>query len=87
MIDLRHKFALLANGTIEPLYYYGEMRMAYQEDGKYYLDHDVWFSLPGFRRCCAYRHDEIVRTANSREDLEQDPICLAEMTPPSSGEK
>lgn len=70
MINLRHKFALLANGTIEPLYYSdGDMRMAYQEDGKYYLDHDVWGDFMG-HRCCAFRHDEIVRTANSREELE-----------------
>lgn len=72
MIDLNHKYALLENGTIEPLYYsWGEMRTSYKgEDGNYYLDHDVWLSMPGFRRCCAYRHDEIVKTSNDRKELE-----------------
>ena len=69
MINLLHKFALLANGTIEPLYYSdGDMRMAYKEDGKYYLDHDVWGDFMG-HRCCAFLHDEIVRTANTKEEL------------------
>lgn len=70
MIDLSKKYALLESGEIEPLQYdNGEPRNAYKdEDGKYYLDHDVYFSL-GQLHGIAYRHDEIVKTSDRREIL------------------
>lgn len=70
MIDLSHKFALLEDGKIEPLFYEdGEPRQAYQDqNGKFYLDHDVWFEFGG-GMCQAYMHSEIVRTADSTEEL------------------
>ena len=70
MIDLSKKYALLESGEIEPLQYdNGEPRNAYKdEDGKYYLDHDVYFSL-GQLQGIAYRHDEIVKTSDRREIL------------------
>lgn len=71
MIDLSHKFALLEDGKIEPLFYGdGEPRQAYEEDGKFYLDHDVWFEFGG-GMYQAYMHSEIVRTADSTEELEE----------------
>lgn len=72
MIDLRHKYALLENGSIEPLHYSsGELRSAYHsfEDGKFYLDHDVYGTFMGCR-CIAYRHDEILATSDSKDELE-----------------
>lgn len=71
MIDLSHKFALLEDGSVEPLFYEdGDPRQAYEEDGKFYLDHDVWFEFGG-GMCQAYMHSEIVRTADSTEELEE----------------
>ena len=70
MVDLSKKYALLESGEIEPLQYEdGEPRNAYKdEDGKYYLDHDAYFSI-GQLHCMAYRHDEIVKTSDRREIL------------------
>ena len=64
------KFALLESGEIEPLQYEdGEPRNAYKdEDGKYYLDHDVYFSIGGLN-ATAYLRDEIVKTSDRREIL------------------
>lgn len=71
VISLNHKYALLENGTIEPLFYSdGEPRMAYQgEDGKHYLDHDVWGEFMG-RRACFYCRHEIIKTSDDRDELE-----------------
>lgn len=69
MIDLKHKYALLSDGTIEPLHYYdGEPRDAYQDrNGIFYMDYDVFdqerFSLQ-------YKHSRIIRTSNKRHELE-----------------
>ena len=70
MVDLSKKYALLESGEIEPLQYEnGEPRNAYKdEDGKYYLDHDAYFSI-GQLHGIAYRHDEIVKTSDRREIL------------------
>lgn len=71
MIDLTHKYALLEDGTIEPLYYSdGEMRMAYRDrDELYYLDHDVWGEIFG-HRAIFYHHSRILATSDIRENLE-----------------
>lgn len=73
MISLKHRYALLNDGTIEPLFYSnGETRMAYKdEDGKFYLDHDRWGEFLG-NRACFYCHHELVRTSDNREELEQE---------------
>ena len=70
MIDLTKKYALLETGDIEPLFYDdGEPRMAYlDEDGKYYLDHDVWFNWGGMV-AQAYMHHEIVKTSDKEAIL------------------
>ena len=69
-ISLSHKFALLETGEVEPLFYEdGDPRQAYEEDGKFYLDHDVYGTFMG-HLCCVYRHDEIVKTSNDRKELE-----------------
>ena len=43
MIDVKHRYALLENGTIEPLHYSdGTLRDVYQDwDGLWYMDHEV----------------------------------------------
>lgn len=72
MVDLKHKYALLENGVIEPLHYpWGELRAAYYsfEDDKFYLDHDVWGTFMGYK-CVAYRHDEILATSDCMDELE-----------------
>ena len=70
MIDLTKKYALLETGEIETLQYDdGEQRMAYlDEDGKYYLDHDVYFKW-GEMYAQAYMHHEIVKTSDRKEIL------------------
>ena len=78
MIDLSHNYALLDDGTIEPLWYNNDhspdnQRMAYKdEDGKYYLDHDRPLHYGGgFSLIMAYVHSEIIRTADTKEELER----------------
>ena len=82
MIDLSKKYALLESGEIEPLQYdNGEPRNAYKdEDGKYYLDHDVCFSL-GQLHGIAYRHDEIVKTSDRREILTSTKLYVEKNRP------
>lgn len=72
MIDLMHRYALLEDGTIEPLQYYdGEPRDAYQgEDGLYYFDHDVWDEAANVRFNVQRKHSRILRTGNDRHELE-----------------
>ena len=76
MIDLNHNYALLDDGTIEPLWYNNDhspdnQRMAYKdEDGKYYLDHDIYFEFMG-KQAQGYVHSEIIRTADTKEELER----------------
>lgn len=69
MIDLSHKFALLETGEIEPLFYEdGDPRQAYEEDGKFYLDHDEYICL-GDSFMLAYMHHEIIATSDREEEL------------------
>ena len=69
MIDLSHRFALLETGEVEPLFYEdGDPRQAYEEDGKFYLDHDEHICL-GDRFALAYMHHEIIATSDREEDL------------------
>ena len=72
MINLGHNYALLEDGTIEPLWYgkdhsdFENRRTAYKgEDGKYYLDHDKWKGNIVF-----FCHHKIVKTANTKKELE-----------------
>lgn len=68
MINLNHKYALLEDGTIEPLFYEfnGEPRDAYQdEEGKFYLDHDRWKN----RNLVVYYHHRIIATSDDEEEL------------------
>ncbi len=68
-IDLKHKYCLLETGQIEPLRYEdGEPRNAYEEDGKFWLDHDVYMRLGGnfFQ---AYMHSEIIQTSDDSGEL------------------
>ena len=69
MINLGHIYALLEDGTIEPLHYsWGELRDVYRdEDGTWYMDHDRWI---GEGTICAYCHHCILATGNYREELE-----------------
>lgn len=76
MIDLNHEYALLEDGTIEPLWYHSEdgtkeQRDAYQENGKFFLNHDRWFSYLGITGISQYHH-KIIRTSDSKEELEQE---------------
>ena len=70
MIDLAKKYALLETGEIEPLFYDdGDPRNAYKdEDGKYYLDHDIYFKWGGMF-AQAYAHHEIIKTSDRKEIL------------------
>lgn len=69
MIDLSHKFALLETGEIEPLFYEdGDPRQAYEEDGKFYLDHDVYLEF-GDGVCQMYMHHEIIATSDREGEL------------------
>ena len=77
MINLDHNYALLEDGTIEPLWYgkdhsdFENRRMAYKgEDGKYYLDHDRYFKR-GHLEGWAYYHHQIIRTADTKEELKE----------------
>ena len=76
MIDLNHEYALLEDGTIEPLWYHSEdgtkeQRDAYQENGKFFLIHDRRFSYLGITGISRYRH-KIIRTSDSKEELERE---------------
>ena len=65
MIDLNHRFCLLENGSIEPLWYSNnEPRDAYQDEDGYYLNHDEYINL-GDRFMIAYVRDKIIQTSNS----------------------
>jgi len=69
MIDLSHKFALLETKEIEPLFYEdGDPRQAYEEDGKFYLDHDAYWKFGG-GVCQMYMHHEIIATSDREEEL------------------
>lgn len=72
MIDLRHKYALLEDGSIEPLQYYdGEPRDAYMDyNGNYYLDHDVYDVVANVRFNILHKRSRIIRTSNDRHELE-----------------
>lgn len=76
MINLSDRFALLETGQIEPLFYdTNEPHDAFEEDGEYYLCHDVWFSKEecaflGVKRGVAYRRDKIIQTSNSIGELQ-----------------
>ena len=76
MIDLSHEYALLEDGTIEPLWYHSEdgtkeQRNAYQERGKFFLDHDRQFSYLGITGISRHHH-KIIRTSDSKEELEKE---------------
>lgn len=66
-IDLNHKFALLETGEVEPLFYEdGDPRQAYEEDGEFYLCHDVYFDVPGtIKRGWALCRDKIIATSDN----------------------
>ena len=66
MIDVKHRYALLENGTIEPLHYSdGTLRDVYQDwDGLWYMDHEVRGTYTG-RGCIAFRHDRILSTSDN----------------------
>lgn len=81
MIDLKHKYALLEDGTVESLYYEnGEPREAYQDyDGKYYLVHDRLIRINRTNRRLiringanriALCYSRIVATADDIKELE-----------------
>lgn len=59
------KYALLEDGTIEPLYYDNdELRRVEQENGAYYLYHDVFKGS-----CIAYYRHKIIKEADTKEEL------------------
>ena len=77
MIDLNHEYALLEDGTIEPLWYHSEdgtkeQRWCYkdEENGQYYLDHDRWFKFNGLSTVGRFHH-RIIRTADTEEELRE----------------
>ena len=76
MIDLKHKYALLENGTVELLQDPGNSpRHAYQrEDGKYFLGYTVDIFVNGIKGGWASRNDRIVATSDKKADLEIDPF-------------
>lgn len=67
------KYALLENGTIEPLYYSnGELRRIEQErDGTYHLYHDVFYG-----NIIAYCDHKIIKEADTKEELLKDQLKL-----------
>ena len=66
------KYALLEDGTIEPLYYSnGELRRVEQENGAYYLYHDVFLGS-----CIAYMRHKIIKEADTKEELLKDQLKL-----------
>ena len=69
------KYGLLENGTIEPLYYdfkdedgnpINEQRMIEEENGEYFLLHDVWMA-GGIAFCC----HKIIKEADTIEELKK----------------
>lgn len=72
MINLKHKYALLEDGTVEPLYYKnGEPREAFQdEDGKCYLVHDRLIRING-ANSIAFCHLRIIATADDIKEFEE----------------
>ncbi len=82
MINLTHAYALLEDGSIEPLWYEnGEQRNAYQDEGgSYYLDHDVPFAY-GTLRGIAYSHSRIVKTSNVKAILMSTELYVRENHP------
>lgn len=76
MIDLKHKYALLENGTVEPLHNPdGSPRHAYQrEDGKFFLGYIVDIFVNGVKGGWASRNGRIVATSDKKADLEIDPF-------------
>ena len=68
MINLSNKYALLEDGTVEPLWFdETEQRTCYYEDGVAYLDHDRWDNPYMQKRC----HSRILATANTEEELQK----------------
>ncbi len=65
------RYALLENGTIEPLFYdKHEMRNIEDgKDGSSYLIHDVYLN-----GCIALCRNKIVRESDNREDLVKYPL-------------
>ena len=70
MIDINHNYALLEDGTIEPLWYdeeHTERRDVHHVGpDRFYLDHDRWSG----NIQTLYSH-KIVRTANTIEELQE----------------
>lgn len=69
------KYGLLEDGTIEPLYYdfkdedgnpINEQRMIEEENGEYFLLHDVWMA-GGIAFCC----HKIIKEADTKEELKK----------------
>lgn len=71
MINLNHKYALLEDGSIEPLQYYdGEPRDAYMDyNGNYYLNYDVYDVVANVRFKILHKRSQIIRTSNNRNEL------------------
>lgn len=68
MINLSQKYALLEDGTIEPLWFEfdeTEQRTCYYEEGVAYLDHDRCDNPYLQKRC----HHRILATANTKKEL------------------
>ena len=67
-------YALLEDGTIEPLYYHkskrkldlNEPRMFYKEGNNWYLDHDRFSN-----KCMARYHHKIIAFGNTKKELKE----------------
>ena len=75
MISLKHKYALLENGRIEPLRYTnGEMRWVEKEGKTAYLCYDDYKEILGQIATVTHHKVPIVRTANTEEELKDDEL-------------